>query len=565
MKGMFKRALAGVAAAALAATGLALGAGAANAAEGDPVTFTFTGTSDQLKSADMHAYKIADYVSYGTNPVVYGVETAGDDTNVGKIAQVLETATAETTPSYDVNSGDDPMTWVLAQSPALLGTDGVDWGYENGVAASTVRMFANALAEAGLTEVEDAEFVTADGQITVDLAPGVYLFTNKYTDLTGKVTQTVPMLLASGTVSEDHVLVSDQGGNTTVEMKNSVNTPQTKNVTEDSASIGDTLHYTLSGVVSSTVANEFSFKDTPGVGLTVNLPTDAAHLNGFSVAVYNVDENGDITGDAVDTLDYGTDYTVESALRKGNMGGEVSEGVMGTFTVKVHGAYQYAGQAIVVKYTTIVNDEADVDAETGVVNALDNYGDQTETTVDTKFYEFGIHKTDKDGKNLGNVSFEVKETNEEGTETGSALYFVKQGDGSYKKVYDTATVDGESTTVTTDAKGAITLKGLGEGYYQVTETENKNPGYILTDKNVVFTVHIDENGAVTVYKGDTWGFATNTDADTIVEVLNIKSVTQLPLTGAAGTALFTVLGLLIAGAGALAYMKSRNVKHALRG
>lgn len=565
MKGMFKRALAGVAAAALAATGLALGAGAANAAEGDPVTFTFTGTSDQLKSADMHAYKIADYVSYGTNPVVYGVETAGDDTNVGKIAQALETATAETTPSYDVDSDDDPMTWVLAQSPALLGTDGVDWGYENGVAASTVRMFANALAEAGLTEVEDAEFVTADGQITVDLAPGVYLFTNKYTDLTGKVTQTVPMLLASGTVSEDHVLVSDQSGNTTVKMKNSVNTPQKKEVTEDSASIGDTLHYTLSGVVSSTVAHEFSFKDTPGVGLTVNLPTDATHLNGFSVAVYNVDENGDITGDAVRTLDYGTDYTVESALREGNMGGEVSEGVMGTFTVKVYNAYQYAGQAIVVKYTTIVNDEADVDAKTGVVNALDNYGDQTETTVDTKFYEFGIHKTDKDGKNLENVSFEVKEANEQGVATGDALSFVKQGDGSYKKVYDTAAVDGESTTVTTDAKGDITLKGLGEGYYQVTETANANPGYILDENNVVFTVRINEEGGVTVSTADTWGFATNANNDTVVEVLNIKSVTQLPLTGAAGTMLFTVLGLLIAGAGALVYMKSRNVKHALRG
>ena len=48
-------------------------------------------------------------------------------------------------------------------------------------------------------------------------------------------------------------------------------------------------------------------------------------------------------------------------------------------------------------------------------------------------------------------------------------------------------------------------------------------------------------------------------------VTNVKKVTQLPLTGAAGTMLFTVLGLLIAGAGALVYMKSRNVKHALRG
>ena len=43
MKGTFKRALAGVAAAALAATGLALTAGSANAVEGDSSTITITG------------------------------------------------------------------------------------------------------------------------------------------------------------------------------------------------------------------------------------------------------------------------------------------------------------------------------------------------------------------------------------------------------------------------------------------------------------------------------------------------------------------------------------------
>ena len=50
-----------------------------------------------------------------------------------------------------------------------------------------------------------------------------------------------------------------------------------------------------------------------------------------------------------------------------------------------------------------------------------------------------------------------------------------------------------------------------------------------------------------------------------VTVNNVKSITELPLTGAAGTALFTVLGLLIAGAGALVYMKSRSVERMLRG
>ena len=41
-------------------------------------------------------------------------------------------------------------------------------------------------------------------------------------------------------------------------------------------------------------------------------------------------------------------------------------------------------------------------------------------------------------------------------------------------------------------------------------------------------------------------------------VKNIKSITQLPLTGAAGTMLFTVVALLVAGAGVTIAIKSRQ-------
>ena len=39
---------------------------------------------------------------------------------------------------------------------------------------------------------------------------------------------------------------------------------------------------------------------------------------------------------------------------------------------------------------------------------------------------------------------------------------------------------------------------------------------------------------------------------------NVKSITQLPLTGAARTVLFTIVALLLAGAGAAVALKSRN-------
>lgn len=50
------------------------------------------------------------------------------------------------------------------------------------------------------------------------------------------------------------------------------------------------------------------------------------------------------------------------------------------------------------------------------------------------------------------------------------------------------------------------------------------------------------------------------DSDTY-KVKNVKNVTQLPLTGAAGTTLFTVVALLVAGAGVAVALKSRQRMH----
>ena len=53
------------------------------------------------------------------------------------------------------------------------------------------------------------------------------------------------------------------------------------------------------------------------------------------------------------------------------------------------------------------------------------------------------------------------------------------------------------------------------------------------------------------------GLATS-GADGAITVKNVKSITQLPLTGAVGTVLFTIVALLLAGAGAAVALKSRN-------
>ena len=48
-----------------------------------------------------------------------------------------------------------------------------------------------------------------------------------------------------------------------------------------------------------------------------------------------------------------------------------------------------------------------------------------------------------------------------------------------------------------------------------------------------------------------------------IVVKNVKKITQLPLTGAAGTMLFTVVAVLLAGVAATVFAKSRSTKRTL--
>ena len=92
--------------------------------------------------------------------------------------------------------------------------------------------------------------------------------------------------------------------------------------------------------------------------------------------------------------------------------------------------------------------------------------------------------------------------------------------------------------------------------YTVTETKRASDAYL--DIMPSFTVSFnEENGSAVLAKtttSDPWGLV-NTTTKT---VKNIKSITQLPLTGAAGTMLFTVVALLVAGAGVTIAIKSRQ-------
>lgn len=515
-----RKLFAGIAAAATLLGGMALGATSAQAddAAGTPVTgeatFTFTAeTAEQLTNANLKAYKIGDYVQYGSDEnVAYGVVT--NSANKKAVDSALKTAGVATTNDQD-------------NLAAALNTGALDisttrpWN-----SPDKTRKFANALeSENELTNGTSVTFGTPTGSdengysATVSLPAGIYVFIDS-ADATGSVTKAIPMIVASGTV-KDKVLTDPVNGANTVNMKNTKNPGKTKEVSKASAAIGDTLTYTLTGSIANPAPTEFKFADKPGKGLTIK-------ANSFQF--FTEDANKIRHPESADNF-----HVALTDDFKGNGNA--------TFDVRVNDPSTYAGKKIVVTFEAVINDEADV--ENGVVNELDNYG--TPVQAPTTFGKFDFTKVDPDGKGIKDVTFQVKDSD-------TTLYFVKQKDGSYKKAAS-ATTSGATADVKTGAGGMLSFTGLDKNkIYTVTETVRASDAYLNIMPSFTVSFSKEDGSAVLTATSDPWGLV-NTSEKT---VKNIKSIIQLPLTGAAGTMLFTVVALLVAGAGVTIAIKSRQ-------
>lgn len=519
-----RKLFAGIAAAATLLGGMALGATSAQADDAmvtDNATFTFTAeTEEQLTHANLAAYKIGDYVQYGSDQsVAYGVVT--NSANKAAVDSALKAAGVDTA---------DPKVDHLAaalNAGTLDVSDSRPWDKNAAGGASTTRAFANALEKEKLANGTTVKFAATSGSAedgysaTVTLPAGIYVFIDSAA-ATDSVTKAIPMIVASGTVNtEKKVLTDPIQGADTVNMKNTNNPGKTKEVNNTSAAIGDTLTYTLTGTIANPAPTEFKFTDKPGKGLTIKAGTFKFYVNGEEISAETA----------------ASDFTVPTA--------DVTGGDNASFNVTVNNPSKYAGKTIKVTFQAVINDEAD--AENGVVNKLDNYG--TDVEAPTKFTGFNFTKVDPDDKGIKDVTFQVKDGD-------TTLYFVKQGDGSYKKAAS-ANTQGATTDVTTGTNGQLSFTGLDKTKtYTVTETKRASDAYL--DIMPSFTVSFnEENGSAVLAKtttSDPWGLV-NTTAKT---VKNVKSITQLPLTGAAGTMLFTVVALLVAGAGVTIAIKSRQ-------
>ena len=569
MKGMFKRALAGVAAAALAATGLALSAGAANAAV---VTDDGTNTTVTLKDEDAaqftgHTYKaikIADYDVYGTSPnQVFSLKTV-DGIKTQVTAAVNAAIAPEIVPTDP--AGIDPLAWAQQQDHVKLDKS-VDSPY---LGNGTTRKLADALRDSigdsasPLVGPNDAQEGSA-GTITVEgktaeitfNSPGLWLILDQSkvdaTDTATGSSKAVPMLVGTPlTINKTDTSEGTVISNGTANVKNQV-VSIAKTVDDNTVQRGENAKYTLSAKIPNYVGYkvqgyQFTVADKFDDGAPMEYVSGTLHVSVDGTEL-TVDDEYTVTGFDQSSKTFTVDlskYIVQQGF------GADEPGEDDTFSDAA-----LVGKSVTVTY------EAKVTGSTGPDGALN--------TPSLTYPNDPTSNESKDtvpgpGVKVFNFDYTiVKKDKTTGAALEGATFVVYRADGG--------SADNALQAVTTDRYGRATFTGLEDDVEYVIEETGAPAGYL--DVDLKFNLEIDatiegehENAEVkdVTYNvtGDVLDLVVDGSTSTVT-VNNVKSITELPLTGAAGTALFTVLGLLIAGAGALVYVKSRSVKHALRG
>lgn len=529
-----RKLFAGIAAAVTLLGGMALGAASAQA-DGPQMTTPLLQVNNAQAGHTYTPYKFATFANAGNGTVEVNTVAAWK-TAVTTAADAADNDTKNSIPAEYANN---PAAYVATFD------------------AEQIRKFAMELAKANPLPSADGNGLTVAASQAGTSQPvavngeGWYLVTDTYTK-TGetKVTTGTPAVVAT-TVSglTNLKIVADtttgQGNITSVGQFNAKNenplTPPKKtakvgtvDVNGKTVNVGDTVNFTVSATVPTSAANydsyPFTITDTASKGLQVAQPT------AFTVQK-KAGQNDAL--EAVDSTLYTVTQTGAATTENGT-----------TTTIKFADAKSLAGKTIVVSYTGVVTK----DALNGLGGSVNNKATVTtkggtseagETKSNTYGFQFTKIGVDKDANALAGAKFVVKKDGK----------YLKQAENGAWSLVGT---QNDATTFTSGTDGLVQLKGLAAGTYTVMETVAPT-GYAQNFK-VTFDVTINNDGKVT-FGQDALKQVTLPTGDQIATVKNVKSITQLPLTGAAGTTLFTVVALLVAGAGVTVAVKSRQRMH----
>nr|ASS31162.1 fimbrial subunit-like protein [Bifidobacterium magnum] len=497
-----------VSAVAALATSLTCGAGVAQAEQTAPAaqnaaTASITITGD-VKDRTFTAYQLGTYANAKANEDETTVTSVDFNQNAAWNNALESAAQAEHMPA------DYPANASLSYLTTLTGDQ----------LREAATKLADAVTGSGVSATMTDTAAQFDG-----LEPGYYLVT----DMQNGAQSGAPMLVGTAIPYNGKMLASINNG---AELGKAVAKPNkgtlpTKTVTGDTngtATVGDKLTYTIATTIPGTAGYsnyKLTVRDVASEGLT--MPSDAAS---FKVAI----DGAPVAAGQ---------YTVTQNMQD-------SEFPNQTVTlITLANVAGHDGKKLTVTYTAIVNAKAldGVKNSAYVQHNTGEFGDGIDSLLKT--YGFTFTKVGADGVTpLAGATFELK-----GDSVGADF-----------------SQNGGAATATSDDKGVVSFNGLGAGQYTVKETKAPE-GYMAT-MLPTFKVSIDENGNVTFSKDAMWNLVTPSDdngksAQATAAVKNVKSLTQLPLTGAAGITLLVVVAALLAAACMLVAMRSRMLKKQL--
>ena len=583
-----RKLFAGVAAAATLLSGMALGAGSAMAADpAGSATITLSGATNAVKG---HAYKVVkigsyDYSSITKDGKVEGVHVATD----AATAEAATTVLTQVSGNSNWNTGDyrdNPVGYVAAHSDMFASSTAEPWtGKLRDFVSSLVRQsdFQTVLMAAP-KHVADSDTYTING-----LADGLYIVIDTTAGnadgVDHKRTNSIPMLVA--TKINGHDFANQELGSIKVKNQptdiNKVIVKDNKDMTGTTEKVGDAVTFKLTSKVPLTVGYlntvdkpyQFQMTDTMSKGLTF-----------FSVTSVKIGDKTLTAATANAAAD--ADHYKLTTTGKQKYNDAATESTATTLLFDLSNAVYAAGQnaasskadakaadTITIIYTAILNKDA-IHAQNGAnPNRVDldyshNPADNSKhhvpgPEVKVYTYDFGYTKVKAVGQtSLDGAKFTIKKEN------GQYLKFNK-----VSGLWENGTADDKFTSV----DGKFEFNGLGEGTYGIEETDVP-VGYLSTTKakfQVVITAtnkdtnnNVLDNAYTVKFMNGNKGFnmLTNLKADNTADnggakVKNITSITQLPLTGATGIAIFGVMAVMVIGAGLAIGAKRRSIANRL--
>ena len=285
----------------------------------------------------------------------------------------------------------------------------------------------------------------------------------------------------------------------------------------NSAEIGDTVNYKIT-ITAQPGAENYVLHDEMSEGLTLNKESIKVQVNGGDL------DSEDYT---IKTVEFSDDCDFEIAFKQTYLNTITSE------------------TEIVITYSAVLNDKAQVGTNPNTNEAILNYGEKNDVTsepgtTNTYTYDFSLTKIDKDSKKTLKEAEFALYAQETG---GTAIPVVALGNGSYRVATDTEIQNGNTTTViAVNDNGTATVSGLAGKTYWLEETKAPDGYNMLTERREV-TFTTNDNPA---------------NADFVNITIENQAGSLLPSTGGMGTTLIYIAGaVLVIGAGILLVVRRR--------